>query len=64
VNANRNAAGAGIDIISRQSTLPSRIELTVAIEGQGVRRNDHALAQKGEDIGWQGRPVHGHHLSR
>ena len=42
--------GAGVEIIAGECALPPRIELALRIEGQGMRRYDHALAQQREHL--------------
>jgi hypothetical protein len=43
MHADSNAAGAGIDIVSGQRTLPPHVELAHAIQGQRMRWDDDAL---------------------
>ena len=42
VNSDRQAANAGVDIVSAERTLAAKIHLAITIEGQGMGGNDAA----------------------
>ena len=50
VNADREPARAGIEIIAGERALPLRIELALRIQRQRMRRYDDALAQQREHL--------------
>ena len=50
VDADREPARAGIEIVAGQRPLPPRIELALGIERQRMRRNDDALAQQRQHL--------------
>ena len=50
VDADRKPAGAGIEIITGECTLPPRIELALCIQCQRMRRYHHALAHQREHL--------------
>ena len=54
VDADRQPTGAGVEIVARERALASRVEPAIGVEGERMRRDHHALAQRGEH---PGRPV-------
>ena len=62
VHADREPAGAGIDVIARKRALRGAIELTPFVERQGVRGDHGPAAQDGQDVGRQLAPVHATHV--
>ena len=58
VDADREPAAAGIEVIAAEGALPARIEPASGVQCQRVRRNDAALAQQVQDGGRQLRTVH------
>ena len=45
MNADRETTGSGVDVVAAERPLPPPVEAAVAIERQGMRGNDRALAQ-------------------
>jgi hypothetical protein len=50
VNADRKSSGSGVEIVPAQCPLPARIESTLRIERQRMRRDDGSLSQRGEHL--------------
>jgi hypothetical protein len=62
VHADREPARAGIEIIAGERALAPRIELAIAVERERMRRNHHALAQRGEHLRGPVLPARHHEL--
>ena len=54
VHADREAAGAGVEIVAGERALAARVELAVGVERERMRRDHGAAAQRRQDLG---RPV-------
>ena len=54
VNADREPAGPGIEIIAAERALAAHVELPPGVERERVSRNDRAAPERGKNIG---RPV-------
>jgi hypothetical protein len=50
VDADREPAGTGVEIVTGKRALAAGIELAVGVERERMRRNHHALAQRGEHL--------------
>jgi hypothetical protein len=50
VDADREPARAGIEIVARERALAAAIELAITIERERMRRDHHALAQCGKHL--------------
>jgi len=50
VDADREPAGAGIEIIAGERALAAGIELAIRRERERMGGDDHALAQRGEHL--------------
>lgn len=49
MNADCEAAGAGVDIVARKRPLPALVEAAIRGERERMRRNHHAAAKSFED---------------
>ena len=62
VHADREPAGAGIDVVARKGALRGAVELAPLVERQRVRGDNRPAAQDGQDVGRQLVPVQSTHL--
>jgi hypothetical protein len=64
VDADREPTGAGVEIVAGERALPARIEPAAGIERERVRRDDDALAERGEHLRRPVLPAQSHCRSR
>src|SRR5262249_10806011 len=50
VDADRESACAGVEIVAGERALAARVELAISVECERMRRYHHALAQRGEHL--------------
>jgi hypothetical protein len=50
VDADREPARAGVEIVAGERALAARVELAISVERERMRRYHHALAQRGEHL--------------
>jgi hypothetical protein len=50
VDADREPARACIEIVARERALAAAIEFAITVERERMRRDHHALAQRGEHV--------------
>jgi hypothetical protein len=62
VDADREAARAGVEIIARERALAAAVELAIGGKRERMRRDHHALAQRGEHLRRPILPVRRHEL--
>jgi len=62
VDTDREAARAGVKIIARERALAAGVELALGVERERMRRDHHALAQRGEHVRRPILPVRRHEL--
>ena len=59
MDADRESAGAGVDVVTADGALRLLVELALGIEGQRMRGDHRALAQQGQDRRGQIAPMKG-----
>ena len=63
VDANGEAAGAGVEVVAGQHPLAAGVEAALGVERQRMRRNDDAAPDRREDVLGKLRTVQGHCFS-
>jgi hypothetical protein len=62
VDADREPARAGVEVVARERALAAGVELAIGVERERMRRDHHALAQRGEHLRRPILPVRRHGL--
>ena len=51
MHPDREPAGAGVDVVARQRTLPHDVEPAIGVEREEMRRDNRPAPQQREDVG-------------